>query len=306
MSAAMNETPNEPRPPDEGDGGQPSEYPPSPPLAPDSGPPLGPDDPTQPENLGEPPPLDDADAAFGDLPPLDDAAARGRRRFGGRMLAAGVAALLLVGGVGGALALRGGDDDDNDNNGVASVDGSDGSSDNGDDSSGNGSRRPNEDEMQDAALEFAQCMRDHGIDMPDPDFSGGGVGIDIGGPDSGATEEEMQAAQEACQHILDDAAPDMNLSPEEVAEMQDKQVALAQCMRDKGYDMPDPQVDSSGRVTIGAGPSDGGRQPGPAPGGAEDDQFHQDMDECSAQAGLDGGPRGGNEDGPSTNSGGNT
>jgi hypothetical protein len=298
----MNETPNEPRPPDEGDGGQPTEYPPSSDNpSPDPGPPVGSNDPTQPENLGELPPLAD-DAEFGELPPLDEDSAGGRRRFGGRMLAAGVAVLLLVGGVGGALALRGGGDDGGDNSGVASVDGSDGSSDNRDNSSGNGSRRPDEGEMQDAALEFAQCMRDHGIDMPDPDFSGDGVAIDIGGPDSGATEEEMQAAQEACQHILDDAAPEMNLSPEEVAEMQDKQVAMAQCMRDKGYDMPDPQVDSSGRVTIGAAPGDGGQQPGAAPGSAENDQFRQDMDDCGEQAGLNGGPGGG--EGPRTNTGG--
>ena len=58
--------------------------------------------------------------------------------------------------------------------------------------------------MEDAMLEFAQCMRDHGIDMPDPDFSGdGGVMQEFGGsinPD----DPRFQEAQEACQGILGD------------------------------------------------------------------------------------------------------
>ena len=37
-------------------------------------------------------------------------------------------------------------------------------------------------EMQDKMLEFAKCMRDNGVDFPDPDFSGGGGRIQIGGP----------------------------------------------------------------------------------------------------------------------------
>src|SRR5919109_1855174 len=38
---------------------------------------------------------------------------------------------------------------------------------------------------RDAALAFAQCMRDHGVDMPDPQFSGdgqsGGFTFNVGG-----------------------------------------------------------------------------------------------------------------------------
>ena len=58
--------------------------------------------------------------------------------------------------------------------------------------------------MQAQALAFAQCMRDHGVDMPDPQFGGGpgggGMTIAIGGPDSDIDpgSAEFQAAQEAC------------------------------------------------------------------------------------------------------------
>ena len=30
---------------------------------------------------------------------------------------------------------------------------------------------------EDAMLDFARCMREHGVDMPDPDTSGGGPGV---------------------------------------------------------------------------------------------------------------------------------
>ena len=64
--------------------------------------------------------------------------------------------------------------------------------------------------MQEQALAFSKCMRDHGIDMPDPTFSadGGGLSVSIGGPpDSDPTNDgplidfnskEFQDASEAC------------------------------------------------------------------------------------------------------------
>ena len=35
-------------------------------------------------------------------------------------------------------------------------------------------------EMQDAALAFARCMRQHGVDMPDPTFTDNGSGSGAG------------------------------------------------------------------------------------------------------------------------------
>jgi hypothetical protein len=57
-------------------------------------------------------------------------------------------------------------------------------------------------ELQDAFLEYAKCMRDHGIEMPDPDFSDGGV--TIGGGDVDPNSEVFQEADEACNHLLGD------------------------------------------------------------------------------------------------------
>ena len=65
-------------------------------------------------------------------------------------------------------------------------------------------------ELADQLLEFAQCMRDHGIDMPDPQFNGGGVTVQIGGPDGEGIDpqsDEFQAAQEACGDALPGGGP---------------------------------------------------------------------------------------------------
>jgi Pectinacetylesterase len=58
---------------------------------------------------------------------------------------------------------------------------------------------------QEAAFEFAQCMRDNGVeDFADPEISEGG---DISlGPPAGVGSEELAAAEAACEHILEDAA----------------------------------------------------------------------------------------------------
>ncbi|MGL5819579.1 MAG: hypothetical protein ACRCYR_18605 [Phycicoccus sp.] len=65
-------------------------------------------------------------------------------------------------------------------------------------------------ELEDAALEFAKCMRGEGIDVPDPDFSQGGPGAGGGqGPfgDLNTDDPKTAAAVEKCQSALGDAIP---------------------------------------------------------------------------------------------------
>lgn len=61
--------------------------------------------------------------------------------------------------------------------------------------------------FEDALVEYAGCMRDQGIDMPDPDLSGGGGVIDLGlsGP---GDQEEWETAHKECQPILAGAGLD--------------------------------------------------------------------------------------------------
>jgi hypothetical protein len=127
---------------------------------------------------------------------------------------------------------------------------------------------------EDAMLKFAQCMREHGVDMPDP-TPGGGVRMN----GDGLSEDQMQAAQAACQKWMDMAEPEdggHELTEEEKQAFLD----MAACMRERGYNFPDPTFDG-GRVTQKIEKGEG-NLPGP-----DDPAFKKDMEECSAEAGLD-------------------
>ncbi len=54
--------------------------------------------------------------------------------------------------------------------------------------------------FEDTLLEYTQCMRANGYDMPDPDLSSGGGIIDLGAID----DEGFEAADAECDHLLAD------------------------------------------------------------------------------------------------------
>jgi hypothetical protein len=96
---------------------------------------------------------------------------------------------------------------------------------------------------QDAALAFARCMRQHGIDMPDPQpDSSGRTRLQARGPD----KRKLQAAEGACGSLLKGGnGPGQPLS----AAQQDALLNFARCMRQHGIDIPDPTPGQAG-VTI--------------------------------------------------------
>ena len=101
-----------------------------------------------------------------------------------------------------------------------------------------------------AQLKFAQCMRRHGVDVPDPkpDRKGPGL-VRIG---KGISPQVMQRADAACRRYLQAAMP--KLSAAERAELRDQAVKFARCMRQHGVDMPDPEVSGGGfRMTLRRG-----------------------------------------------------
>ncbi len=97
-----------------------------------------------------------------------------------------------------------------------------------------------------ALLDFAQCMRDHGVDMPDPQFSGGGAKVTMR-EDKGADPQKQQDAQKACQKYQDKVKPP-SMSEADQKKMRAAALKNAQCMRDHGIDMPDPQFGDGGRI----------------------------------------------------------
>jgi hypothetical protein len=96
-----------------------------------------------------------------------------------------------------------------------------------------------EEDAEQAQLDFARCMREQGLDFPDPQPDENG-GLRFAAPADGLDDPEAfrDAAQE-CQEFLADAQPD--LSEEDRSEFQDAQLEFARCMRDEGIDVPDPQ-----------------------------------------------------------------
>lgn len=150
--------------------------------------------------------------------------------------------------------------------------------------SGNGQANAQQN-FQDAALRFAQCMREHGVDVPDPQ-PGQGIRIEGGQNGIDPNSQTFQDAQSACQHIMQDAVPaDQRPDP---SEMQDQLLKLAQCMREHGIDMPDPKVNSDGTVMFGgpAGSGSGGNMPDP-----NDPNFQSARTACQKESGV-GGPGG--------------
>jgi hypothetical protein len=114
-----------------------------------------------------------------------------------------------------------------------------------DDSTSSGDRQA---EFREAALDYAECMRKNGVDMPDPQFEGNG-GILSRGPRSGAEGPAFQQADEECQKHLEKARPP-EPSEEEQSELRDRTLRYAQCMREHGIDFPDPTFGEDGRVEL--------------------------------------------------------
>ncbi|MFF4417407.1 hypothetical protein ACFYY8_33200 [Streptosporangium sp. NPDC001559] len=93
-----------------------------------------------------------------------------------------------------------------------------------------GTSTPN---VQDQGVAYARCMRENGVNMPDPDPNRPGA-ITI--PKSGNTAA-LQAAMKACQQYLPVKAQEKMGGSEDM----DRMVAIARCLREKGVDAPDPQ-----------------------------------------------------------------
>src|SRR4029453_8304191 len=102
-----------------------------------------------------------------------------------------------------AFAVAGCRGDTDDGEGVATAGGTPTSS-----AAGNNSNTGADDgDMGEQMRRFASCMREHGIDMPDPEVdSEGRVRMQIGeGPNEGGTppdQAKFEASQKACQQSL--------------------------------------------------------------------------------------------------------
>jgi hypothetical protein len=129
-----------------------------------------------------------------------------------------------------ALAIGAcGGDGGNSNEGVASL--GDGKATTTTTSPGNSGK-----DFKQMALAYARCLRQHGIDMPDPKFDAQGhmaMQMPSGvGPD----DPKFKAAEEACKQYGPSGAPEQ-VDPQ----AQQQMLAYARCMRQHGINIPDPK-----------------------------------------------------------------
>jgi hypothetical protein len=122
--------------------------------------------------------------------------------------------------------------------------------------------KPTQKDNEAQMLKFAQCMRDHGVQVSDPRTSGQGGNIQIqgggSGPNSGLTQDQLQQAQDACKQYL----PSGGNGPGQLDQKKkDAFLKYAQCMRDHGINFPDPQFDSNGNVRVQIQGGEGGVDP---------------------------------------------
>jgi hypothetical protein len=100
-----------------------------------------------------------------------------------------------------------------------------------------------------AMLDFARCMRENGVDMPDPQFDGGRVTMR---QDGKTNPETARAAEKACAKYRDAVKPP-EMSDEQKEEFKKRALENARCMREHGIDMPDPQFDENGGAQMRLG-----------------------------------------------------
>jgi hypothetical protein len=107
---------------------------------------------------------------------------------------------------------------------------------------------------RDILVDFTRCLREEGVDVPDPDFDAAPgearqrleeAGVDLDDP-------RVQEAVQTCQPLL--AGILQSLSPEQIQGFRDAIVEYAKCMREQGIDLPDP--DFSGGFDIFGGAAD--------------------------------------------------
>jgi hypothetical protein len=170
-----------------------------------------------------------------------------KRRLAGALLALPLLLALALAGCGGS-----GEDDD----GIATA-GGDATE---EPDSGEGAEELTEEEMYEAHLAYAQCMREHGIEMEDP-APGEPLRIQIQGDPAAA-----EAAQEACRDLLPEGGPG---GGENDAEAREQMLALAECMRENGVEsFPDPQPGEGIRI---------------GPEQAEDPDFEAAQEKCNEE-----------------------
>lgn len=132
---------------------------------------------------------------------------------------------------------------------------------------------------EETLLDYVECMRENGVPMKDPK-----PGVGLTGEDDVAPEV-LEAAEAACEHLAEDYQPSGGGDLEITAEQKEAMLAQAQCMRERGWEVSDPEFADGAAVQ--------GLPEGIDP---DDPSFKKDLEECYEQSGVEG-------EGPSSGAG---
>lgn len=156
---------------------------------------------------------------------------------------------------------------------------------------------------EDQALAFAQCMRDNGVDFPDPTVDADGnpsfEGAFGRGQEGGFDPQDtsFQDAMTACGDLMEGLSMGAGDGGFDSGAMNETFYAYTQCLRDEGLDVGDITLDggfgggqgpggaAAGDATLAPFPSDGD-QPGPPADGVQGGGFDS-TDRFATQLGQD-------------------
>ncbi|MEV6285490.1 hypothetical protein [Kribbella sp. NPDC051770] len=93
--------------------------------------------------------------------------------------------------------------------------------------------------QEEKGVKFAQCLREHGLDIADPE-PGKGIQLKVG-PESGLSREQVDKAMEECRKY----SPQGDAGPN--PEQEERGRKFAACMRENGVEkFPDPKPGQRG------------------------------------------------------------
>ncbi|MFQ5555086.1 MAG: hypothetical protein ACE5GC_06925 [Acidimicrobiia bacterium] len=112
---------------------------------------------------------------------------------------------------------------------------------------------------EEALLGFVACMREAGVDLEDPTVDaegnlriGGLRGRGPGANQGDIDRDAIRAGFEGCRELLEGAA--LGFGAQDRTELADQLLVFAACMRDNGFDMPDPDLTFTPDPGRGGGP----------------------------------------------------